>query len=68
MSFWTSYDTEEDWDFLFVEAHAVGDDWTTLPDANGHTSTDRTKLPEGWIDLHPWLEHYQIVDPRRRHV
>ena len=40
MSFWTSYDTEEDWDYVFVEAHTVGqDNWTTLPDANGHTTT-----------------------------
>ena len=39
MTFWTSYDTEADWDFVFVEAHPVGpDDWTTLPDVNGHTS------------------------------
>ncbi len=33
LSFWTSYDTEFHWDFLFVEARPVGtDDWTTLPD------------------------------------
>jgi hypothetical protein len=39
LSFWISRDTEPDWDFVFVEAHTVGqDDWTTLPDANGHTS------------------------------
>ena len=24
MSFWTSYDTEPDWDYVFVEAHTVG--------------------------------------------
>ena len=41
LKFWTSYDTEADWDFLFVEAHEVGSDaWTTLPDANGHTTQD----------------------------
>jgi len=40
LSFWTSYNTEQDWDFVFVEAHTVGqDDWTTLPDLNGHTGT-----------------------------
>ena len=39
MSFWTSYDTEADWDHVFVEAHTVGqDNWTTLPDLNGHTT------------------------------
>ena len=36
-----SYDTEPDFDYVFVEAHTVGqDDWTTLPDANGNTSQD----------------------------
>jgi hypothetical protein len=64
LSFWTSYDTEPDWDFLFVEAHTVGqDDWTTLPDANGATSTDTGEsCPEGWFELHPWLEHYQTLN------
>ena len=63
MSFWTSYDTEADWDYVFVEAHTVGqDDWTTLPDVNGHTSTGTgDSCPEGWNDLHPWLEHYQTL-------
>ena len=43
MSFWTSYNTESDWDHLFVEAHTVGqDDWTTLEDLNGqHDPDDR---------------------------
>ncbi len=40
LRFQFSYDTEPDWDFVFVEAHTVGaDDWTTLPDVNGHTTT-----------------------------
>jgi hypothetical protein len=68
MSFWTSYDTEADWDFMFVEAHTVGqDDWTTLPDQNGHTSQstgpndpDLASCPAGWIEeLHPHLAHYE---------
>ena len=43
LSFTASYDTEPDLDYVFVEAHTVGqDDWTTLPDANGHTSSDIT--------------------------
>jgi hypothetical protein len=64
LSFWTSYDTEPDWDFLFVEAHTVGaDDWTTLPDANGHTSTATGEsCPAGWFELHPWLERYQTLN------
>ncbi len=71
LSFWISRDTEPDWDFVFVEAHTVGqDDWTTLPDANGHTSQstgpndpDLASCPAGWRDLHPWLDHYQTLNP-----
>ena len=38
LSFWTSYNLELDFDYMIVEAHTVGqDDWTTLPDLNGHT-------------------------------
>ncbi len=70
LSFWISRDTEPDWDFVFVEAHTVGqDDWTTLPDANGHTSQstgpndpDLASCPAGWRDLHPWLDHYQTLN------
>jgi hypothetical protein len=70
LSFWISRDTEPDWDFTFVEAHTVGqDDWTTLPDANGHTSQstgpndpDLASCPAGWRELHPWLDHYQTFD------
>jgi bacillopeptidase F (M6 metalloprotease family) len=64
LRFFTSYETETDWDYLFVEAHVVGsDEWTTLPDANGHTGTDTgLSCPEGWNELHPFLEHYQGAD------
>jgi hypothetical protein len=64
LSFWTSHDTEEDWDFVFVEARtAGGSDWTTLPDANGHTSQDTGEsCPAGWFELHPFLEHYQTLN------
>jgi murein tripeptide amidase MpaA len=64
LSFWTSYNTETDWDFLFVEArHAGQDDWTTLPDLNGHTGTTTGQsCPAGWFELHPWLERYQGAD------
>jgi hypothetical protein len=70
LSFWISRDTEPDWDFTFVEAHTVGqNDWTTLPDANGHTSQstgpnvpDEASCPTGWRELHPWLDHYQTFD------
>jgi hypothetical protein len=71
LSFWISRDTEPNWDFVFVEAHTVGqDDWTTLPDANGHTSQstgpndpNNASCPAGWRDLHPWLDHYQTLNP-----
>lgn len=64
MSFWTSYDTEAEWDHLFVEARTPGnDDWTTLPDANGHTTTvTGQSCAAGWVDLHPQLAHYQTWD------
>ncbi len=33
------------------------DDWTTLPDANGHTTQGTgDSCAEGWHDLHPFLE------------
>ena len=61
LSFWTSFNTEIDWDFVFVEAHTVGqDNWTTLPDQNGHTSQSTgASCPEGWHELHPHLARYQ---------
>jgi hypothetical protein len=65
MSFWTSYDTEANWDHVFVEAHTVGqDNWTTLPDLNGHTSqatgeSCKASNSGGWRTLHPQLDHYQ---------
>ena len=65
LSFWTSYNTEQDWDHLFVEVHTVGqNDWTTLPDANGHTTqatgeSCKAENSGGWRTLHPWLDHYQ---------
>jgi len=64
LSFWTSHETEEHWDFMAVEAHTPGqDDWTTLPDANGHTTQDTGEsCPAGWFELHPFLEHYQTLN------
>ena len=64
LSFWTSYNTEPDWDFMFVEARTVGqENWTTLPDVNGNTGTSTgDSCPEGWNELHPQLEHYQTVN------
>ena len=64
----TSYDLEPDYDYQFVEIHTVGqDDWTTLADANGHTSDDvglscpTTGDGSAWQTNHPFLAHYQTV-------
>ena len=64
LSFWVTRATEPDWDFMFVEAHPVGsDDWTTLPDLNGHTSDNTgNSCPAGWQAIHPFLAHYQTVN------
>jgi len=64
LTFRFSYDTEVDWDFVFVEAHTTGeDDWTTLPEASGRTDSDTGEsCPAGWFELHPWLERYQGSD------
>ena len=63
LSFWMTRDTETDWDFAFVEAHEVGTDaWTTLPDLNGHTSAGTGDACPSWLDLHPFIEHYQTDD------
>jgi hypothetical protein len=61
VSFRMAHDTEMDWDYAFVEAHTVGaDDWTTLPDLNGHTGPETGLLClNGGHDLHPHLTHYQ---------
>ncbi len=60
ISFWIARDTEAAWDHVFVEAHTVGlDNWTTLRDLNGHTSTDTGASCPSWHALHPFLEHYQ---------
>jgi hypothetical protein len=60
VSFWMSRRTEQDWDFVFVEAHTVGqDDWTTLRDLNGHTSQTTARACPSWLSLHPFLRHYQ---------
>jgi zinc carboxypeptidase/immune inhibitor InhA-like protein len=64
LQFKLSYDTEPDYDFVAVEAHTVDgtpdDDWTTLPDENGHTSDDVGQSCDiDWNTIHPFLDHYQ---------
>ena len=60
LSFWMNRNTELDWDFVFVEAHTIGtEDWTTLPDLNGHNSQDTGASCPSWHAIHPFLGHYQ---------
>ena len=74
LSFWTSYNLELDFDYMIVEAHTVGqDNWTTLPDQNGHTSSDLSRRSgvHGRLEQSrrrgqraaPVPEHYQTFDP-----
>ncbi|HET9737667.1 MAG TPA: M14 family zinc carboxypeptidase [Solirubrobacteraceae bacterium] len=64
VKFKMSFDVEQDWDYVFVEARPVGtEQWTTLPDVNGHTS-QATGFScwdgGGWgADLHDRLLNYQ---------
>lgn len=56
-----SFDTEADYDHVIVEAHTVGaDDWTTLPEAGGRTTTDvPADCEQGFLlTEHPFLGHY----------
>jgi hypothetical protein len=64
LEFFTSYDTEPAWDFVFVEARTpAGTDYVTLPDLNGNTGTSTgDSCPEGWHELHPHLVQYQAAD------
>ena len=65
LGFQVSYDTEASYDHVIVEVHHAGDDdWTTLPDLNGHTAPDPGDSCEiGWTeDLHPFLKHYETFN------
>ena len=63
LSFYVTRDTEPAWDFFFVEARRVGTEaWTTLPDLNGNTSQDTGASCPDWLELHPFLAHYQTDD------
>jgi hypothetical protein len=61
LTFDANRDTETAWDFVFVEARAAGgSDWTTLPDANGHTNQEVGACP-GPLEANPFLAHYLTV-------
>ncbi|MFF4395611.1 M14 family zinc carboxypeptidase [Streptomyces sp. NPDC001480] len=58
------WDTEPGYDHAVVEAHTTGaDDWTTLPEAGGATSTAVPADCEAGflVNEHPWLGHYLTV-------
>ncbi len=60
LSFQIARSTEATWDHVIVEAHHPGqDDWTTLPDANGHTSQEPgNHCAAEALEPHPFLLHY----------
>ncbi len=60
LEFALSFDVEEGYDNVLVEAHPVGsDDWTTLPIAGLTDQVPPTECEVGFLlDLHPFLEHY----------
>lgn len=56
-----NWDTEPGYDHAVLEAHTTGaDDWTTLPEAGGATSTEvPAECGAGFfINGHPFLGHY----------
>ncbi len=61
LKFQISYDTEDQYDFVVVEAHTVGqDDWTTLEEKSGGTEANVGESCDiNWDTLHPFLTHYQ---------
>ena len=62
LAFQLSLNIEPGYDHVIVEARtAGGDDWTTLPDLNGGTTTDVPQECVGngfLLALHPFLRHY----------
>ncbi len=62
LAFKLSASTEGGYDHVIVEAHNPGqDNWTTLPETGGATSTDPPAEcePDGFLlQLHPFLSHY----------
>ena len=62
LQFQLSLNSEQNYDQFIVEAHTVGmDNWTTLAEVGGATSTDRPaecSIPGFLVNLHPFLTHY----------
>jgi Zinc carboxypeptidase len=61
LEFDLAFNTEEAFDHVIVEARTAGqEDWTTLPDRNGRTSTTVPAQCEAGflLETHPFLAHY----------
>lgn len=59
LSFWLSRTIEFGRDFAVVEARTAGaQDWTTLREANGHTSAESGPGCQQLLAIHPFLGHY----------
>jgi murein tripeptide amidase MpaA len=62
LAFQLSYNVEPDYDHVIVEARPAGsDDWTTLPEAGGASTTAppaECSDPGFLLDLHPFLRSY----------
>ena len=67
LSFDALRDTEQGWDYFFVEARtAGGSDWTTLADQNGNTTQDTGECPYNTLFWYPFFERYLtsfVLDP-----
>ena len=69
LSFWVNRDTEFGYDFFFVEARtADGDDWTTLPEADGHHSRRHRLLVSRLVVHRPSVPHPLPDRQCRRHL
>jgi hypothetical protein len=61
--FQASWDVEQDYDFVIVEVHTVGqDNWTTLPEVGGHAVQTLGSCEIAWNSVHPWVDRYQTFD------
>jgi hypothetical protein len=62
LNFQLSLNAEQGYDHFIVEAHTVGqDDWTTLPETGGRSSTTPPSecVAGGFLlTMHPFLDHY----------
>ncbi len=60
LAFWVNRQMRPQFDAFFVEARTAGqEDWTTLPDQNGHSSQDPLACTSAaWYGIFPHLPHY----------